>query len=503
MSDAISSLSPNSLLVPADLLDDRPSPPQKSDSKLPLLPNSDNLSLASDLADVVHAAAELANLRFSKVMAVRSEVHSTLTLPEFLEIFDVTWSFVLECEVICRRMIVGLRGVMVGQAKGFLQTFHQKRITEGARMVENEQWVVAEVSGEVQEVVDLVLKSAVTNPPAFLLGARVKVQSNGNVPAIEEAGDAAKKLAKQVDIDGTGYFAVAAGLHALEVLGEYLKVVMNCPLLTTDAMSKVIEYMKVRSCSCVRSGQLMLLRQVFNSRTCQVVLGAGAMRSAGLKNITAKHLGQSRASFLGPAANESLAALASQALSIMISLIPYIRETLRRHLNPKQAVMLVEFDKLKRDYQEHQNEIHSKLVAIMSDRLQVHCKTLQVSRRTHSRLPSADAVVTVDRLGNCRRWSHVGFAESLHGEPRQGARHPPQSPLSLPLAFHRRVHHATSRRRAKSEIGRGVRERRDKERGGEGENAGGCGVSQGEAERVEGTGEGFSRRRQSIRFIPR
>lgn len=32
--------------------------------------------------------------------------------------------------------------------------------------------------------------------------------------------------------------------------------------------------------------------QSFNSRTCQVVLGAGAMRSAGLKNITAKHLGR-------------------------------------------------------------------------------------------------------------------------------------------------------------------------------------------------------------------
>lgn len=63
----------------------------------------------------------------------------------------------------------------------------------------------------------------------------------------------------------------------------------------------------------------------------------------------------------------------------MISLIPYIRETLRRHLNPKQAVMLIEFDKLKRDYQEHQNEIHSKLVAIMSDRLQIHCKTLEVN----------------------------------------------------------------------------------------------------------------------------
>lgn len=41
-------------------------------------------------------------------------------------------------------------------------------------------------------------------------------------------------------------------------------------------------------------------------------------------------------------------ALASQSLSIMFELIPYVRETFRRHLSPKQAVMLVEFDKLKR-----------------------------------------------------------------------------------------------------------------------------------------------------------
>lgn len=44
----------------------------------------------------------------------------------------------------------------------------------------------------------------------------------------------------------------------------------------------------------------------------------------------------------------SLPALASQSLSIIISLTPYIREFIRRHLNPKQAVVLIEFDKLKR-----------------------------------------------------------------------------------------------------------------------------------------------------------
>ena len=37
---------------------------------------------------------------------------------------------------------------------------------------------------------------------------------------------------------------------------------------------------------------LSLRDQLFNSKSCQMILGAGAMRSAGLKNITAKHIGK-------------------------------------------------------------------------------------------------------------------------------------------------------------------------------------------------------------------
>ncbi|KAN0140491.1 Vps54-like domain containing protein [Lactarius tabidus] len=66
------------------------------------------------------------------------------------------------------------------------------------------------------------------------------------------------------------------------------------------------------------------------------------MCSAGLKNVTTKHL-----------------ALASQSLSIVITLIPYVCKMFWWHLSPKQAVMLIEFDKLKCDYQEHQNDLHS------------------------------------------------------------------------------------------------------------------------------------------------
>lgn len=109
------------------------------------------------------------------------------------------------------------------------------------------------------------------------------------------------------------------------------------------------------------------------------------MRSAGLKNITAKHLGEDHALASGLyLLLPDSTALASQSLSIAIALIPYVRETFRRHLSATQAVMLIEFDKLRRDYQEHQNEIHAKLVVIMGDRLTVHCRSLQVRATCHS-----------------------------------------------------------------------------------------------------------------------
>ncbi|GAA5993810.1 hypothetical protein JCM11641_002235 [Rhodosporidiobolus odoratus] len=306
----------------------------------------DSSTLSTEIADVVHAVAELANVRFSKVIGVRTEVHAHLPLPSFLEIFDLAWRFVLDCEIVCQRMIVGLRGAMVSQSKSFLQQFHQKKITESARTVEEEQWAPVEVPVERQREVLRIVGSAVGDPVELLLGDRRKerlatASADNAGEAKEEDGEL--QPAKQVEVEGRQFFAVSAGLTTIGVLVEYLMVLLNCPMLTTDCMSKIVEFMKA-----------------FNSRTCQVVLGAGAMRSAGLKNITAKHL-----------------ALASQALSIMVSLIPYIRECVRRHLNPKQAVMLTEFDKLKRDYQEHQHEIHAKLVAIMSDRLQVHSRTLE------------------------------------------------------------------------------------------------------------------------------
>ncbi|TFK30114.1 Vps54-domain-containing protein [Coprinopsis marcescibilis] len=317
-------------------------------------------ALEEDLADILSSTAELANTQTARIISYRSELHSKLELLEFMLFFNDSWAFVVRCEVLCRRMIVGLRGTVVSQAKLWLQTFHQARITQSAKLVEDEVWDVGEVTKQHQRVASIIIDAAVSNPPELIVSPESQPSPNspeapGTAPVPDSAvspGPAsasearvtpASRTKQLLRIEDRGYHMVSSTSEILTLLLDYLKVIVNMNMLTTDAMSRVIEFMKA-----------------YNSRTCQVVLGAGAMRSAGLRNITAKHL-----------------ALASQSLSIMSELIPYIRETFRRHLSQIQAVMLVEFDRLKRDYQEHQNEIHLKLIVIMRERLDSHIKTLK------------------------------------------------------------------------------------------------------------------------------
>jgi hypothetical protein len=88
-----------------------PPPPRSPKSSI------DIPALQEDLSDVLASAAELSNTRAAKVVGYRSEQHASLDLGSFLVFFNESWRFVVGCEVICRRMIVGLRGAVVSQVR--------------------------------------------------------------------------------------------------------------------------------------------------------------------------------------------------------------------------------------------------------------------------------------------------------------------------------------------------------------------------------------------------
>lgn len=194
------------------------------------------------------------------------------------------------------------------------------------------------MSPALQRTADILVDAAVHDSSELALvvsSPQGHIATNGNPPMSPSAPSrplsSQTSNSKQLRIEDRTYYSVPATSESLVLLLDYIKLIVNLSTLTMDTMSKIIEFLKA-----------------FNSRTCQVVLGAGAMRSAGLKNITAKHLGKSIFRFSPQKLTGTVLALASQSLSIMIALIPYVRETFRRHLSQKQAVILVEFDKLKR-----------------------------------------------------------------------------------------------------------------------------------------------------------
>lgn len=113
--------------------------------------------------------------------------------------------------------------------------------------------------------------------------------------------------------------------------------------------------------------------QLFNTRTMQLVLGAGAIQAAAkLRSITAKHLGEmgmrgadpvccGNAQYADATSGSSLplththtqpytlwpvTALASQSLTLITVLLPHVRAALATQLHTKQQAFLTELDRI-------------------------------------------------------------------------------------------------------------------------------------------------------------
>ncbi|KAG0216152.1 hypothetical protein BGX33_000416 [Mortierella sp. NVP41] len=328
--------------------------------------------LETESEEILFAVADLAHSRCAKLMGMRSEQSAKLLPTEVYKLLKLTWSFVLQSELLSGYMCYGLRTAILSQSKAFLLQFHMEKTNQLALAVGEDQWAQVEVpwssqstANEITAISSLSLQEArnkdftmvfnvlsLSAPPiqrmddhdSFIRSRLGSKGTNGSISNGKGDSKAAEAPAptRVLSIRDEVFFVVGCSLVLLDILAEYLDILNNITALTTDVMQRIIELLKL-----------------FNSRTCQVILGAGAMRSAGLKNITAKHL-----------------ALASQSLSVFATLIPYVKDWIRSKMTDKQMVMLTEFDRILRDFQEHQNEIHSKLVAIMTERLALHIRSM-------------------------------------------------------------------------------------------------------------------------------
>ncbi|EDV24143.1 uncharacterized protein TRIADDRAFT_27025, partial [Trichoplax adhaerens] len=279
----------------------------------------DHEKIINDSKELLCAACELSHVRLAKLLGIRAkdDCLERLTSSDFMVLIRSIHQFIAETEGICGRQMHSLSGTLMAQARKFVEKFHDERRTKISLILDNEQWKQADVPPEFQALVDELDKDGIAG--AIQKISRQNVSTPSDSPL------------KVLVIKGEKYAVIGTLLILLKMAIEYCECINDVPMLTLDMINKVAEILKL-----------------FNSRTCQLVLGAGALQVVGLRTITSKHL-----------------ALAYRCLQVMTIYIPQIKTYFQSMLPPKKHILLTKFDHLLQDYQNHCQEIDSKLISIM------------------------------------------------------------------------------------------------------------------------------------------
>lgn len=349
-------------------------------------------------AEAVFAACDAAHGRWAKLLGVRTTLHPRLKLQEFLTVYNITHEFITATEKIGGRLGYSIRGILHSQAKAFIDCQHDSRASKIVAVLDQETWVEIDVPDEFQSIVNTLfpldaLSSgdpngveednsnsyhdlATTNDARPMADTgqsnaeqnveqtdstdESKKPNRGHSKSLESIStekDQKKSASQPLFYKGVGYHMVNCGLILLKMLSEYIDMNNLLPALSSEVVHRVVEILKY-----------------FNTRTCQLVLGAKAMQVSGLKSITSKHL-----------------ALASQVISFIHAIIPEIRQILFLKVPENRKLLLLsEIDRVAQDYKVHRDEIHTKLVQIMRERLLVHLRGLPQIVESWNRPEDAD-----------------------------------------------------------------------------------------------------------------
>jgi vacuolar protein sorting-associated protein 54 len=324
-----------------------------------------------DMSNLLGQAVDIAQDKIVKVLRVRAEQSTHLSVERFLRYFTLNLLFANECEAVSGRGGTTLKNVVNGHIKDFVQHLAESERQSLASGMEADLWNAKDFTDDDKEHLSWILSASTQDVEAWTADSKIWLPassapdtlsnaSNGNLslPGTQTNGSLAsgtstptpastpsKSAVRPAVIESESFLLPVSAILCLHGLSSFLHLTTGLPSLTTEVASMIISYLSL-----------------FNSRCTQLILGAGATRSAGLKNITTKHL-----------------ALAAQALSFISTLIPHIREFVRRQASLATSIsnIMGEFDKVRRAYLEHQQSIYDKLVDIMAGRATVHAKAMK------------------------------------------------------------------------------------------------------------------------------
>ncbi|KAI9370625.1 GARP complex component [Aspergillus egyptiacus] len=306
----------------------------------------DEILQVLDMSSLLGQAVDIAQSQATKVLKVRSEQTANLQKEDFVKYFTLNRLFADECEAISGRSGTAFRNTVGNQIRDFINRFGNEQRHRLVQVMDSDRWDAQDFGASDSGILNRILESSTKDIDVWADASKIWLsederQSNTQTLATANGSSEEKTRPLTASIDEQKYILTASAMAMMRSIEEYQCLMANIPNVIPDITSGLLETLKL-----------------FNSRSSQLILGAGATKSAGLKNITTKHL-----------------ALSSQALSFIIALVPYIREFVRRHSPPSS--LMADFDRVKRLYQEHQSGIHEKLVEIMAGRSAVHVNAMR------------------------------------------------------------------------------------------------------------------------------
>ncbi|KAI0834090.1 Vps54-like protein-domain-containing protein [Hypoxylon sp. FL0890] len=302
-----------------------------------------------DLPNLVGQAVDVAQDKIVKLLRVRSEQSTHLSLIWFLRYFTLNLYFASECESISGRSGTTLKTVVNGQIKDFVHQHSDAEKQKLADGMDSDKWDAMDFSDKNTADLNKILSCSTKDPAEWSDSLKISIlysddgsESDGaDGPQLKGGG---KARTKNASIGEEIFVLPNSAILCMNGLSRFLQLIVGIPSMTSDIAASLVCYL-----------------QLFNSRCSQLILEAGARRSAGLKNITSKHL-----------------VLASQALAFIATLISHVREFVRRYTGSGAAASsVVEFDKVKRQYQENQNSIYDKIVEIMGRLAASHVEAMK------------------------------------------------------------------------------------------------------------------------------
>ncbi|XP_046587056.1 vacuolar protein sorting-associated protein 54 isoform X1 [Neodiprion lecontei] len=253
------------------------------------------------------------------------------TALQVCQLASMVEGFTVTCEKLCGKQCTALRSAFKAQATKFVQRFHAERKTKLSLLLDSERWRQADVPTEFQNLVSHVYENK-----SFPTESKLREDTEKS-----KKKDAAEPVSNFIFVGDEKYAVVGTTLMLIQMIHEYCSTSNELTTLSGTLGRHLAE----------------LLRH-FNSRCCQLVLGAGAMQVAGLKTITS-----------------TILVLASRSLQLLLWFMPFVKahfQVLADHGTSRGVAGAAAvsggvalLDSVERDIRAHVREIEGKVLTIV------------------------------------------------------------------------------------------------------------------------------------------